>query len=120
MLMIKFDIHMNKTFEVLYAGHHYLPIALEEFVLFVRKNKLLILAKDANNTLSLDTNTLEIIGFADETDLLCYNYYDDDGETVNIDLSTLSNITVCRKNSEWVATTNSPSLHFHKVTIIDK
>ena len=120
MLMIKFDIHMNKTFEVLYAGHHYLPIALEEFVLFVRKNKLLILAKDANNTFSLDTNTLEIIGFADETDLLCYNYYDDDGETVNIDLSTLSNITVCRKNSEWVATTNSPSLHFHKVTIIDK
>ena len=67
------------TTAVLPAGHHYVPVSLEEVVFYVRKDHLLPLADAADCTDALDYKHLTVLGTGR------YEYYCDDGISKNYD-----------------------------------
>jgi len=71
---------------VLPAGHHYIPVELDEVVFFMRKGHLLPLAKDGKKIQSVadvDFADLRLLAYA--PDGASYEYYTDDGETRDYD-----------------------------------
>ena len=59
------------------AGHHYVPVAENELIFFVRRGHLLPLAQTARNVEKLDASRLQLIAYPADT---CrYTLYDDDG-----------------------------------------
>ena len=67
---------------VLPAGHHYIPVELEEVVFFVRKGHILPIAKGGKsirNVADLDFADLRLLAYAPHG--ASYEYYTDDGET---------------------------------------
>ncbi|MBR1693146.1 MAG: alpha-glucosidase [Lachnospiraceae bacterium] len=69
--------------EVLPKGHHYIDIALDEVVFFIRKNKCLPLAKGAQCIGELDFADLKLLGYV--TEKAEYDYYMDDGYSKDYD-----------------------------------
>ena len=59
------------------AGHHYVPVAEEELIFFVRKGHLLPLAETAKNVEEVDASRLHVIAYPADT--CSYTLYDDDG-----------------------------------------
>ena len=73
--------HTSET-SVLPAGHHYIPVALEEVVFFVRKGHMLPLAKGGRDIQTVaDVDFADLRLFAYAPDGAAYTYYTDDGET---------------------------------------
>ena len=71
---------------VLPAGHHYIPVELDEVVFFMRKGHLLPLAKDGKkiqSVVDVDFADLRLLAYA--PDGASYEYYTDDGETKDYD-----------------------------------
>ena len=66
------------------AGDHYIPVALNEVVMFVKKGYVVPVAKPAQNSDKLDYENLELIG--DISSKATYSLYKDDGYTTKIDL----------------------------------
>ena len=62
---------------VLPAGHHYIPVAQDEVVLFVRKGKILPLAQPAETVDGVNWKELTLFSYAASAD--GYQLYDDDG-----------------------------------------
>lgn len=84
MMMVRMKSLEEKHCEVLKAGHHYVDIALNETVFFVKKNHMLPLAvldDDIRNISGIDKNRYEWAGFAE--DKAEYVLYDDDGISKN-------------------------------------
>lgn len=86
MLMVRMKSLENKTCEIMRRGHHYIDIALNELVFFVKKNHMLPLAAIDDSVRSTadchftnPDSDYEWIGFADES--AEYILYDDDGST---------------------------------------
>lgn len=80
MLMVRMSALENRTYEVMSKGHHYIDIALNEMVVFVRKNHVLPLAKLGENVLTtndIDESSYEWLGYV--TDKAEYTLYTDDG-----------------------------------------
>lgn len=59
------------------AGHHYIEIGLSEVVIFIRKDRILPLAQEAEKVADVDWDTLELVHFAQPGAV--YELYDDDG-----------------------------------------
>ena len=71
---------------VLPAGHHYIPVELDEVVFFMRKGHILPLAKGGKkiqNVADVDFTDLRLLAYA--PDGASYEYYTDDGETKDYD-----------------------------------
>ena len=66
------------------AGDHYIQVALNEVVMFVKKGCVVPVAKPAQNSDKLDYENLELIG--DVSRKATYSLYKDDGYTTQIDL----------------------------------
>ena len=66
------------------AGDHYIQVALNEVVMFVKKGCVIPVAKPAQNSDKLDYENLELIG--DVSSKATYSLYKDDGYTTEIDL----------------------------------
>lgn len=67
---------------VLPAGHHYIPVELDEVVFFVRKGHILPIAKGGKsirNVADVDFADLRLLAYAPHG--ASYEYYTDDGET---------------------------------------
>ncbi|MDO5411108.1 MAG: glycoside hydrolase family 31 protein [Lachnospiraceae bacterium] len=77
MKMVKFRSLTERTEEILPAGHHYVPIALDEVVIFIRPNHILPLSKGGENVADTDFTDLELLGYV--TEEASYEWYDDDG-----------------------------------------
>lgn len=80
MLMVRMKSPEEKQFEVMAKGHHYVNIALNELVFFIKKNHMLLLAvlDDAvRTTEDLDETQYEWIGYVGER--AEYMLYQDDG-----------------------------------------
>lgn len=90
MKQIKFlpDGSLEET--ILPAGHHYVEIALNEVVIFIRKGKCIPLAKTAQCVDQIDTSQMEMIGYEGE-----YVLYEDDG--IYMDYEKEENYKVLRK-----------------------
>ena len=77
MKLVKFRSLTERTEEILPAGHHYVPIALDEAAIFIRPNKVLPLSKGGESVPEVDFTDLELLGYV--TDEAVYEWYDDDG-----------------------------------------
>lgn len=77
MKMVKFKSLTERVEELLPAGHHYIPIALDEVVIFIRPNQLIPLSKGGESVEQVDFSDLELLGYV--TDEAVYEWYDDDG-----------------------------------------
>lgn len=80
MLMVRMKSLEERTCEVLEKGHHYVEMALNELVIFVKKNHVLpvaVLGNGVRTTADLTDADYEWIGFTEES--AEYVFYDDDG-----------------------------------------
>ncbi|MDD6515371.1 MAG: glycoside hydrolase family 31 protein, partial [bacterium] len=80
MLMVRMKSPEDWNSQVLGKGHHYVDVALDEVVIFVKKNHMLpfaVLDEHVKSVSDVDENRLEWIGFADE--YAEYVLYTDDG-----------------------------------------
>lgn len=100
MLMVRLKSLEDRTSEVLTKGHHYVEIALNELVIFVKKNHVLpiaVLGDDIRTTADIVAAEYEWIGFVeDEAE---YLLYDDDGISKSCNLEeNCKKITVRRED----------------------
>ena len=84
MLQVRVKCNEGNRIEtsVLPAGHHYIPVELEEVVFFVRKGHILPIAKGGKsirNVADVDFADLRLLAYAPHG--ASYEYYTDDGET---------------------------------------
>lgn len=82
MMMVRMKSLEERTCEVLDKGHHYVDIALDEVVIFVKKNHmfpLAVLDEHVKTTKDIDENHMEWVGFSEEP--AEYLWYQDDGIT---------------------------------------
>lgn len=80
MLMVRMKSLEDRTCKVMEQGHHYVDVAYNEVVIFVKKNHMLpiaILDEEVKNLSDVDATRCEWIGFAEDT--AEYVLYDDDG-----------------------------------------
>lgn len=77
MLMVRAKGLNDISYEVFSKGHHYINVELEEFIFFVRKDKMILLGESAKNVQSIENKELNIIAFVE--DKAIYELYDDDG-----------------------------------------
>ncbi len=77
---------------VLEQGHHYVAVALDEVVLFVRNGHILPLAQGGENVAQVNWDELELFYLAEEG--AEYELYDDDGNGKDVTLE--GNISVLR------------------------
>lgn len=84
MLMVRMKSLEERDYEVLGKGHHYVDVALDEIVIFVKKNHMLpfaVLGERTKTTADLDESVYEWVGFVEEA--AEYVLYTDEGETKN-------------------------------------
>lgn len=77
MLLWKVKDYTSKDFEIIKKGHNYIDIDINEFSVFIRKNKMLVLGEPAQSTKDIKSETLNIIAFVESE--AEYTLYDDDG-----------------------------------------
>lgn len=69
----------QESFVKIEHGDHYLPLAINESAVFIRKNHLLVLTEPRNRVSKLSYDHLTVIGYVE--DEATYDLYDDDGVT---------------------------------------
>lgn len=77
MLMVKFRSLTDREYKVMEKGHHYIEVALEEMICFIKPNHLIPLCKGGEYIEALDEMSLEVCGFI--KDRATYELYQDDG-----------------------------------------
>lgn len=79
MKMVKMKSLTDRTYEVLEQGHHYVDVALDEVIFFIRPDKIVPLSKGGQCVEEVDFEQLEPLSFV-ETEA-SYELYSDDGFT---------------------------------------
>ena len=77
MAMIRFRSLQDYDTKRYPSGHHYIEADLGETLLFVRKNKMLILSEGGEYTDAVKTDYLKVLAFVE--DKAEYEWYEDDG-----------------------------------------
>ncbi|MCC8046099.1 MAG: alpha-glucosidase [Clostridiales bacterium] len=77
MKLVRFAGTVLKEETIVSAGHHYIPVALDEVVFFIRRHHILPICPGGKNTESTDFDAISCLHFADEGDT--YELYEDDG-----------------------------------------
>lgn len=75
MMMITFRAFDDYDQKVINKGHHYIPVQLNEVVIFIKKHHIIPLCKPADNTSKMDFHTLYILGYIEGH--ASYTLYDD-------------------------------------------
>lgn len=89
MVLLRFHSAKEYTQEVMTAGDHFIEVALDEVILFLRKGHMLPLAKEAQCVEQVSTNELTLLCFGKKQ--VSYELYEDDG--VSMEPGTLR--TLC-------------------------
>ena len=89
MLLVRFRSATDYDLEPLPAGDHWIPLKINEFPLFVRKNHTVLLCPGGECSELLDDSRFTVLGLADRT--VSYDLYRDDGVSSHPDL--LSGLT---------------------------
>lgn len=106
MLMLKIKESENIEYVPMEKGHHYIECNLNEFVIFLRKDKMILLGDYADSVEKIDNSKLKVISYLDKK--ATYSLYNDDGitnEYKNEENSYL-NIEIAEKDNEVVLITN--------------
>lgn len=115
MMAVFFKSANNFTCQEYRKGHYFIKIPNDEVAVFIRKNKLLPLAKSAECTLKQDYKNLKILGYV--TDKASYEFYDDDGISIHCINSAISNITVEKNNETFEITSNNNDLNLKFISL---
>ena len=83
MMLVRMKNANEYETEILPKGHHYVAVALEELVFFIRKDKAIPFAKPATNTKELCMKDMELLGYENGS----YTLYKDDGISSNVEES---------------------------------
>lgn len=84
MMMVRMSSPESRECKILEKGHHYVDIALNEVVIFVKKDHMIpfaVLGENAKSVADIDENNLEWIGFTENE--AEYVLYTDDGISRN-------------------------------------
>ena len=81
MLLVLFRSASQRRYQVMKKGMHFIPAAVNEVPMFIRKDKLVPLCRNTQCTDEIDTSMFEIIAYAD--DAIEYRMYEDDGISRN-------------------------------------
>ena len=92
MLLWKVKKYTSKDFDVINKGHNYISLDLNEFALFIRKNRMFVYGEPAQNTELLNNETLNVLAFV--ADRAEYDLYDDDGISKEYLLGEHSNLKI--------------------------
>lgn len=92
MLLWKVKKYTSKDFDVINKGHNYINLDLNEFALFIRKNRMFVYGEPAQNTELLNNETLNVLAFV--ADRAEYDLYDDDGISKKYLLGEHSNLNI--------------------------
>lgn len=92
MLLWKVKKYTSKDFDVINKGHNYINLDLNEFALFIRKNRMFVYGEPAQNTELLNNETLNVLAFV--ADRAEYDLYDDDGISKEYLLGEHSNLNI--------------------------
>lgn len=95
MKLIRMKSLTEKSFEILPKGHHYIKVALDEVVFFIRPEKLLPLSKGGMCVAEVDFTDLEIVDFI--TTAGSYELYMDDGYSKDYENSNNIKILTVQK-----------------------
>nr|MDE7390282.1 alpha-glucosidase [Lachnospiraceae bacterium] len=114
MLAVLFESEDNFSCTEYKKGHHFIKIAANQVVVFIRQNKLLPLCCSAKCTAEQDYSKLRIIGYIRENEKACYTLYDDDGISVNVS-PVISEITAEKKNGTVLAESNNADLEINYI-----
>jgi len=82
----------DREMTVYEPGDHYIEAQLHEIPLFIRQNGMIVLTEPMNYVGEKDITEITVIGFV--TDYAHYNYYDDDGTTLNYLKGECANISI--------------------------
>lgn len=77
MLLWKVQKYQERRYQVMERGHHFIELSLEEFPVFIRKNRMIVLGQHASNVEAIDPSTQTVLAFVDSKAV--YTLYDDDG-----------------------------------------
>lgn len=95
MMLVRMRSCASYETKILPKGHHYIAIALDELVFFIRKQKSIPLAKPAANTEQIDLQTCQLLGYPNSS----YELYADNGDSPrpedSLHRSTLRNDVSC-------------------------
>ena len=112
MLMVKLSSLTDRTYKIMEKGHHYVDIALEEMVFFIKPNHLVPLSKGAEYVEALDEAHLELCGFVTET--ACYELYQDDGFSKDYENpNNWCTLQVTKEENQWQLMSSKASLQVH-------
>lgn len=90
MMLVRMKSYDDYTTEILSKGHHYVDVALNELVFFVRNNKAIPFNKTAENTSKIDLKSIKLVGYENSS----YTMYSDNGYSSNIkDSLTITTIS---------------------------
>ncbi|SHE90558.1 TIM-barrel domain-containing protein [Clostridium fallax] len=100
MLLWKAKKYHSEEFEIINKGHSYIDVAIDEIPIFIRKDKILVLEKPAENIDSMKNNEINIVAFLDKESE--YKLYDDDGKSKDYKKGKYNeiNIKVINKNND--------------------
>ncbi|MGL5050124.1 MAG: TIM-barrel domain-containing protein, partial [Fusobacteriaceae bacterium] len=103
-------------FQTLSKGDHYIQAGIDTIPLFIRKDKILPLAKPEKCVDDMKGDTLQLICYLDKK--ATYELYDDDGVTNNAELLK-ANIEITLKNGEpQVVVEKSEKLKYRKFNLM--
>ena len=111
MLMIKFKSLTERMRTIMPKGHHYIEVALEEMICFIRPNHLVPLSGGGESVEAIDETYLELCGFVEEE--ATYTLYQDDGFSKDYDKEgNWSMISVKQKAGKWDVNCTKKRLSF--------
>lgn len=117
----KYEDLVEKPFELLKKGHHFIRLETHETALFIRKNRLIVLAKPQNRVSEIKSEELVVLGYVE--DEASYSLYNDDGTSFDYKKGnyTKTQFKVNKKNNgfEVSVDTNDYSLGAITFYLID-
>lgn len=92
MLLWKVKNSNEISLEKIEAGHNYIKTEIDEFNLFIRKNKIFVLGNPAQSIEKLDNSRVKVISYL--KDKAQYTLYDDDGITKDFEKGKYNTIEI--------------------------
>ncbi len=116
MLMIKFRSLKDREYKIMEKGHHYVEVALEEMICFIKPDHLVPLCKGGEHIEALDEVNLEVCGFI--KDKATYELYQDDGYSKDYDNpENWSQMTATRAGDKVQITCTKETLNIEDHTV---
>lgn len=99
MLLWKAEEYDGRKYQIIGKGHSYINVSIGEVPIFLRKNRMLVLGKPAENVERMKNDEFSVIAFVDSK--AEYVLYEDDGETYGFDRGLFSEIKIfVEKNTD--------------------